>query len=187
MDDQALTLATWVRARAAAYGPVTHLKLQKLAFYCYGAALAHDLDGELGVLRFEPWTHGPVNRPIWRHYRQHGGAALPPPPPRDVPAFTRELQSVLADTIDVYGRMSAWALRCESHLERPWAEAYERQSGVIADDVLRAHFDEKFAPDHVQLPVHLGGSASAALDFIPPARFPSLHAMAETLRRRSQP
>src|SRR5690606_1669340 len=179
--------ATWIRARAAVHGPMTHMKLQKLAFYSYGAALAHGVDSELGRLTFEPWAHGPVNRPIWREYRHCDGDGLPLPSPADVPRYSSELETVLMDVVDVYGRMSAWALSCESHLEQPWSDAYSLRSSVIPHDALRAHFKTKFKEGRVQLPVHLGGTASAALDFIPPARFASLHAMAETLRRRLRP
>jgi len=166
---------------------MTHMKLQKLAFYSYGAALAHGVDSELGRLTFEPWAHGPVNRPIWREYRHCDGDGLPLPSPADVPRYSSELETVLMDVVDVYGRMSAWALSCESHLEQPWSDAYSLRSSVIPHDALRAHFKTKFKEGRVQLPVHLGGTASAALDFIPPARFASLHAMAETLRRRLRP
>jgi uncharacterized phage-associated protein len=164
---------------------MTHLKLQKLAFYCYGAAVAHRVDAELGELTFEPWNHGPVNRSIWQRYRKWGRAELPALAVSEARSYSWPLTVVLGDTVDVYGRMSAWALRCESHLEQPWVDAHSAQSGVIEPEALREHFQQKFAVDRVQLPVHLGGSASAALDFIPPARFPSLHDMAETLRQRA--
>lgn len=177
---EALHLAEWVRWRSQRQGEMTHLKLQKLVFYAYGAALAHELDDELGMIPFEPWEHGPVCRPVWDEYRGYGSDEIPAPVAAPRP-YSPRLESHLADVVDVYGLMTAWALRCETHLEAPWLRAHDARAPRIDPTELRQHFTRKFRSG-ASLPVHLGGSVSAQLDFIPVARFPSLRAMADAVR-----
>lgn len=47
------------------YGPMSHLKLQKLLFYCDAYHLAY-FDKQLISDKFEAWVHGPVSRKIYR-------------------------------------------------------------------------------------------------------------------------
>ena len=46
------------------YGPMSHLKLQKLLFYCDAYHLAY-FDTELISDKFEAWVHGPVCRKVY--------------------------------------------------------------------------------------------------------------------------
>ncbi|MCF0212066.1 MAG: DUF4065 domain-containing protein [Bacteroidales bacterium] len=46
------------------YGPMSHLKLQKLLFYCDAYHLAY-FDEELISEQFEAWVHGPVCRVVF--------------------------------------------------------------------------------------------------------------------------
>jgi uncharacterized phage-associated protein len=165
---------------------MTHLKLQKLLFYSYGASLAYGGTNELGQIVFEPWDHGPVNREVWDVYKGYGNAPLPVPVDAGA-RYSLETEGLLRDVLEVYGRLGAWTIRCETHLETPWVEAYQRHASTIPDDAMRAHFKQRFRTGHVQLPAHLGGSGSAALDFIPPARFESLASAARLLRETSGP
>ncbi len=179
-----LALAHQVRLRSIERG-IDHLKLQKLCFYTYGAALGLGVPGT-ERLEFEAWKHGPVNRAVWDEFKALKGEQLPHPdatPTRD--AVGAELAELLDDVVEVYGRMSSWAIRCETHLETPWLTA-SRRGGPLVDEEIRAHFATKFAPGRVMLPAYLGASQSAAVDGIPRARFGSLHEMANALRERSK-
>ncbi len=175
-----LSLARWLISHHV--GPVTHLKLQKLAFYSYGAALAFDQHAELGPIVFEAWEHGPVNRQIWSEYR--GAGREPLAKPAEVPSYSASLTQTLNDVLVVYGSMSAWALRNESHHEAPWEDAYQQgKSGTVIDQAkLRAHFVEKLRPGAVKIPGELLRSWSYAVDRIPVQGFASLHDLAEKLR-----
>lgn len=181
----ALQLAEWILARAARdKQSVTHLKLQKLIFYSYGAALAHGVHHELGQIAFEAWKHGPVSREVYGQYVGFGANEIPQP--ASVPKFDQALTNVLEDVYAVYGRLSPWDLRNESHLERPWVIALAEKRTGFTHEELRVHFAKKFERGNVQLPVHLSGAANAAIDGIPPARFESLATIADTLRAMSQ-
>ncbi len=175
----ALGLAGHVLRRTESRG-IDHLKLQKLCFYAFGAALAHGVDSDVGELVFEPWKHGPVNREVWDAFKVHKAGVIP------VPADAREyedpaLRQVVEDVLDVYGRMSSWSIRCESHLETPWLNARPEARPMTVLE-LRGHFVRKFARGRVSLPAYLAGAASSALDGIPAARFESLRAMADAVR-----
>lgn len=174
-----LTLAEGVRWRARS--GMTHLKLQKLVFYGFGALVGHELV-DPRALEFEAWKHGPVNRTVWETFRDFRGAPIPVPSART--RMAPAVEDCLGDAMEVYGRMSAWQLRSESHREQPWQDARERKVRHIDPSALATLFKSKFEPERVSLPVHLGGSLSADLDFIPPARFASLREMARVLRER---
>lgn len=178
--ENALTLARWIVGHHSEQ--VTHLKLQKLAFYSFGAALAFNQQAELGAIAFEAWEHGPVNRQIWAEYRGFGREPLARP--TKLPSYGAALTQTLHDVLDVYGSMSATALRNESHREAPWEDLYKqgRLGAVIEQSALRAHFAEKLRPGAVKIPGELLRSWSFAVDRIPLQGYASLHDLAEKLR-----
>jgi uncharacterized phage-associated protein len=174
----ALQLADWVLANTS--GPVSALKLQKLLFYTYGAALAHDVEGDIGDLRFQAWKHGPVSVEVYERFKAFGASPLPPP--ATAPTYDRTAEKHLADAITVYDRLSPWQLRQESHLEGPWVDAFTQGHRDIATDAIKRHFKEKFRTGAVQLPTHLAQAWSPALDRIPVRSYGSLAALADALR-----
>lgn len=50
------------------YGPMSHLKLQKLLYYCDAYHLAY-FDEELVEDKFEAWVHGPVSKKVFDSLR----------------------------------------------------------------------------------------------------------------------
>lgn len=176
-------LALWVRARLPyRREALTHLKLQKLSFYCYGAALAFDVTASVGDdLVFEAWEHGPVCREIWELYRGYGKGAIPFLLADDSDVYPRNVDEILLDALRVYGPLQAWSLRQESHLEKPWVDAINASQRVIPADELRGHFKKKFAAEKVLFPEYLLHASSARLDGIPVTGFESLRALGDTV------
>ncbi len=174
--DHGLKLAQWV---LAAVPGATHLKLQKLLFYAYGAALAHDREHEVGPIGFQAWEHGPVCVSVWREYRVY--EAQPLPSPSAVGEYSRSTEVHLQDAVDVYRQLGAWSLRNETHLEAPWLSSWTRRARHIDPVLLKQHFYRKFRND-VAWPEHLGRPSSLILDGIPQETFPSLHDLAEAVR-----
>jgi len=166
-----------VHALAARRGAVTHLKLQKLAFYAYGSVVARDLFLLVEPLTFEAWQHGPVHLGTWNRYRGSGKAALASP---SIGRVHEVVVEAVADVTDVYGRLDAWELREQSHREAPWKSAFDAGTATIDPDEFAQHFTAKFAGEFA--PPSALGSASAALDGIPPPAFASLAAFASALR-----
>ncbi len=157
---------------------LTPLKLHKLCFYAAGVAWAHGEGHELHGVAFEAWKHGPVLRAIY-------SATLP-----EICAEAALSPATLAharDAVGVYGLLSAWGLREQSHLEAPWIEAHSRDvPGAtpvrIPNERIAAHFRAKFA-EGVTFPEHLTDRGIFTLDglhFDP--RFPSFADLAAYLR-----
>lgn len=171
-------LALWVLHHSS--GPITHLKLQKLCFYCYGAALASDTAGDVGAdLVFEAWDHGPVLREVWTEYRKYGSAQIPVT--GTAPTYQPDTACALADALTVYGLLSPWSLRQESHLEGPWIETRKAGTTRIDPEAMRAFFVRKFGGPGVRFPEHLQ-RWSLGVDGIPSHEYPSLRELAAALR-----
>ena len=175
-------LANRVQAHYSALGwsNLTQLKLQKLCFYAAGVAWAHEAGAEFSALTFEAWKHGPVLREIYCP-----GGAVPIPP--EVEPFSPATEGHVGDAVTVYGLISPWGLREQSHLEQPWihANALEKPGspGKFGHLETSAHFRAKFACGPVRPPEHLvdrGVFVVDGLRFAP--EFPSFHALANYVR-----
>jgi len=182
-EHAAVQLAAWIqqRYRYAALDAMTHLKLQKLAFYCYAAAMAADVDAALPDVAFEPWQHGPVQRTIWERYREYGKVPLPAPTGPAV-RLPLDAEQVMQDALDVYGVLRPWSLREQSHLESVWQQADAAKATVIDRDQMRAWAKAKFSSNRVEWPEYLAGSSSMRLDGVPVATHSSLRELADTVR-----
>lgn len=111
------------------YGFMSHLKLQKLLYYCEGYHLAY-FDYNLMPEEFEAWVHGPVCREVYDNLK--GSSVLY----TDL-GFTGnhnpevELNNILSSDqlhllIDVLTELSTWTgleLENATHKELPWCEA----------------------------------------------------------------
>ena len=179
-------LASWI-IRNYAYTqrePLTHLKLQKLFFYCYGALLAGDLESEVGPeIIFEPWAHGPVNRALYDMFKVKGAKPITADDCGHSPIYSSAVSQVLCDASIVYGAMSAWSLREQTHLEEPWHSAYSRRNRLIDSSRLKAFFKTKFASGSVSAPEYLFGLGSFKIDGIPVQTYRNLHDLAATVQR----
>lgn len=162
------------RVLRAASGPVTHLKLQKLVFYAYGAAVAHDED--VPEIVFHSWKHGPVCVPVYEYFKPCGSAEL------SHVGSAGALTGAAAAAVRVYEKLSAWQLRQESHLEAPWIAT--RLGDAISSESVRGHFCQKFSTP-VYAPRNLVGSWSLAVDGLPALRAGSLHELAKALEAQA--
>lgn len=175
-------LASWLLQHGH---DLSHLKLQKLLFYCYGIASASAASHreELGLISFHAWQHGPVCSDIYHDYKTHGSAAIPahclPVPVQ----YTYALEQILSDVLTVYGGLSAWQLRQQSHLEKPWSDA---KGGPIDDQALVDHFQDKFKTGQVIPPEYVGGGWSLELDRIHTRVYSTFHELAQSIRNAGQ-
>ncbi|RJX12352.1 DUF4065 domain-containing protein [Bacteroides sp. OF03-11BH] len=111
------------------YGPMSHLKLQKLLFYCDAYHLSY-FDKELISDKFEAWVHGPVSRKVFDslkdksllysdiEYINNG---------EDVDKEFTSLSSLQQELLkDILSNLSTWTgteLEASTHSEKPWLEA----------------------------------------------------------------
>lgn len=114
------------------YGPMSHLKLQKLLFYCDAYHLAY-FDQELIEDCFEAWVHGPVSRKVYDSLKDksmlYADLSYSNPLGEDESVdkefgkLTQDQQTLI---ISVLADLSTWTgleLERATHNERPWLEA----------------------------------------------------------------
>ena len=111
------------------YGPMSHLKLQKLLFYCDAYHMAY-FGEELITDQFEAWTHGPVSRNIYNSLKDksilysdlsYNDRGLNPDD--EIKKLTSD-QRIMLD--EILGELSSWSgaqLEASTHREYPWIEA----------------------------------------------------------------
>lgn len=112
------------------YGPMSHLKLQKLLFYCDAYCLAF-FGEELVTDKFEAWVHGPVSRRVFDEMKGvsilYADMEYSPIDGIDEDAEFDNLPSDVKDLIaDVLGNLNGWTgyqLEISTHNELPWQEA----------------------------------------------------------------
>lgn len=148
----ALSVAKQVLAKAAQKRiPVCNLKLQKLLYYCQGYHLAVN-KAPLFQDEIEAWDHGPVVRPVYHNYRDYGkhsiAAALHY---EEDEALADETSQVIDFVIEKYARQDAWALRNQTHSEKPWMNHQtpegQYDNEVIPKDELQVFFLDQLKKD----------------------------------------
>jgi Protein of unknown function (DUF4065) len=115
---------------------------------------------------FEAWKHGPVLRDVYAHFKGASPEALS----ATGVEFSRSTSDALLAALNVYGPLSAWALREQSHLEAPWIDAKAADRAVdppvIPNARIREHFAAKVA-NGVRYPEYLLDAGVFTLDGIP--------------------
>lgn len=113
------------------YGPMSHLKLQKLLFYCDAYHLAR-FGVELVEDKFEAWVHGPVSRRVYDALKQHSKlhddvTYTPSENSSNVDSIFSELASEQQEWLSIILEdLSQWTgiqLEIATHSERPWQVA----------------------------------------------------------------
>lgn len=115
-------------------GKMSHLKLQKLLYYCYSLHLAY-FDKELFDGDFEAWVHGPVSRVLWNTVKEHSllfsDIAYTVEFKEENPIglleklLTTDQFQLLEDTLDELGGLTGYELENMTHSELPWTSARE--------------------------------------------------------------
>ena len=98
---------------------ISHLKLQKLLYYCQGFHLAIH-NSPLFKETIEHWDHGPVVPDVYKDYKEYGSNALPVPHNFDYTLLSSQTKEIIDEVRIVYGQFSAWKLRDMTHQEPPW-------------------------------------------------------------------
>lgn len=121
---------------------ISHLKLQKLLYYCQGFHLAIH-GAPLFKEKIYNWVHGPVVKEIYHEYKKFGSDALKPITDGDFSELSEPQKATIKEVYDVYGQFSAWKLRQMTHAEEPWCTTQTDQE--ITLDMLRNFFLKQVA------------------------------------------
>jgi len=113
------------------YGPMSHLKLQKLLFYCDAYHLAY-FETEIIPESFEAWVHGPVCREVYNSLKDN--SILHTDLEFDINS-DQDPDNVINDNLNssqleltksILNTLHSWTgieLEASTHLEWPWIEA----------------------------------------------------------------
>lgn len=112
------------------YGPMSHLKLQKLLFYCDAYCLAF-FGEELLSDKFEAWVHGPVCRKVFNEMKGssllYSDMSYSPISGIDEDYYFNQLPIDVKELLtEVLHNLTQWSgieLERSTHKEFPWIEA----------------------------------------------------------------
>lgn len=111
------------------HGPMSHLKLQKLLFYCDAYHLAY-FDVELIKDKFEAWVHGPVCRRVYDNLKDKSilfsdiaYSDMGLDEDRVFDNLASDQKDLLNDVFNLLCTWTARELEAATHQERPWIEA----------------------------------------------------------------
>lgn len=118
--------------------PLTHMQLQKLAYYAQGWSLALR-DVPLFASRIEAWPHGPVVKDIFRIFTGYRARPIDPTEAREAQGANDADLRLLDSIWRGYGRYSASYLRELTHAEAPWLDARVALPDEAASDAEITH------------------------------------------------
>lgn len=118
---------------------ITNLKMQKLLYYAQGIGAAR-FNCKLIPEDFEAWTYGPVVPSVYHNYKTSGSSALSINPGADLTLLSKNTTAIkiLGETLNSYGKYTAWVLRDKTHCESPWLET--KQNQVIEFKLIQEFF-----------------------------------------------
>ena len=118
---------------------MTHLKLQKLLYYCQGFSLVL-LDKPLFQNVIEAWDHGPVVVDVYHEFKHYGDQIIITLGPGNIDTLADDEKTMIDDVYEVYGGYSASRLRNLTHNESPWIGAENKIDKTITHESMREFF-----------------------------------------------
>ena len=133
----ALDVAYYFLSVAPKEDELTNLKIQKLCSYAQAVSLAYS-GRELFEDEIYALHHGPVVPSVYDRLKTYGHAQIPSPisTEKALAPFSKEEQYVLQMTWAIYGRLTAWALREQSHWDFPGN--FKSQKVIKKEDIKKA-------------------------------------------------
>ncbi len=111
------------------YGPMSHLKLQKLLYYCEGYHLGY-FNSSLIKEEFEAWVHGPVCRSVYNNlkgesviYADLGFNGTNDPQSEVINKLSTDQFQLIKDILEELSTWTGLELENATHNEKPWIEA----------------------------------------------------------------
>jgi uncharacterized phage-associated protein len=105
------------------YELISHMKLQKLVYFCQGYSLAL-LGKPLFPETIEAWKHGPVCPKLYHLLKGYGSSPVTAIVDPDKIALDDQEKCLVRMVYGVYGQYSAARLRKITHEEGPWKDTW---------------------------------------------------------------
>lgn len=139
------------------YGPMSHLKLQKLLYYCDAYSLAY-FGNPLIEDNFEAWVHGPVCRRLYDNLKDKSklysdvaytsdGVDVD----KEFNSLTFDQQTLLNNVLRELSSWSSFELEASTHQEAPWKNARkgygeaDKCSVLIKKDDMKEYYSKEIA------------------------------------------
>jgi uncharacterized phage-associated protein len=103
-------------------GMVTHLKLQKLVYYCQAWSLVWD-EKPLFNEKIEAWANGPVVARLYARLRPAFGVTREMLKCGNPDRISAEGRATIDGVLQFYGKKSSQYLSDLTHMEDPWKDA----------------------------------------------------------------
>lgn len=139
----------------AKYGSMSHLKLQKLLYYCEAYHLAY-FDVSLIQEDFQAWAHGPVCRDVFDALKNksvlHSDISFDGsynPILKVAGALTTEQIDLVSDVLNNLYTWTGLQLEASTHSELPWIEARvglgtgDKSSRLISKETMRDFYKQE--------------------------------------------
>jgi uncharacterized phage-associated protein len=131
------------------YEFISHMKLQKLVYYCQGFHLAL-YGSSLFPEQIEAWIHGPVCPRLYHALKIYGSSPIAAIIDPDRINLSDREKNLAIMVYDSYGQYSAARLREMTHKEGPWNKTWE--GGTIPLNEMTRYFKSLVIVDPVEIP-----------------------------------
>jgi uncharacterized phage-associated protein len=132
------------------YELISHMKLQKLIYYCQGFYLAL-YETPLFSEAIEAWPHGPVCPRLYHILKGYGASPIAIIIDSNKLNLNNQEKNLIAMVYDSYGQYSASKLRQMTHKEGPWNNTWA--GGIISQDVMIQYFKSLIVVDPKNIPL----------------------------------
>ena len=128
---------------------ISHMKLQKLVYFCQGFALAL-LDKPLFSEPIEAWEHGPVCPKLYHLLKLYGSSPITAIIDPDKISLNYNEKLLVKMVYDAYAKYSASMLRKITHEEDPWKNTQIHSS--ISHEALTKYFQQRIYVNSRDIP-----------------------------------
>jgi len=131
------------------YELISHMKLQKLIYFCQGYSLA--LYGKpLFPEPIEAWTHGPVCPKLYHILKGYGSLPITASIDPEKINLNEHERYLIGMVYDTYGQYSASRLRKITHEEGPWKNAC--RDDTILQEAMLQYFESLIEVNPADIP-----------------------------------
>jgi uncharacterized phage-associated protein len=142
------------------YELISHMKLQKLVYFCQGYSLA--LYGRpLFSEPVEAWTHGPVCPKLYHLLKGYGSLPITASIDPERIMLNEHEKHLIEMVYDSYGQYSASRLRKITHEEGPWKTA--RINTAIPQEAMFKYFESCIEVNPADIPRSADGDKDKLL------------------------
>jgi len=149
------------------YELISHMKLQKLVYFCQGYSLAL-LGRSLFPETIEAWRHGPVCPKLYHILKGYGSSPITASIDPDKIALDEQEKQLVRMVYGVYGQYSAARLRKITHEQGPWKDTWVETP--ISQEAMAGYFESLIEANPADIPPSTGPEQKELLEILEKAQ-----------------